>query len=134
MPGCSSRRIAARFHGRGGQLPTAAPAKLLRVLETSSVQRVGSGRDRPVDVRVLAASARDLGELVAARRFPCRPLLPPLSARGRHAALRDRVEDIPDPGPALLAELPDQSETRREHLAAAMELLTASVVAGNCGN
>ena len=77
-----------------GELPPAAQAKLLRVLEDRVVMRVGSTRGVPVAVRVIAATNRNLEEEVAAGTFRedlfyrinvHRILVPPL---------RDRREDI----------------------------------------
>jgi DNA-binding NtrC family response regulator len=76
-------------------VPIAMQVKLLRVLQTRMVERVGSTHATPVDVRVLTGSKRDLRKLVAAGSFredlyyrlnviPIQ--LPPL---------RERVEDIP---------------------------------------
>ncbi len=52
-----------------GELPLAAQAKLLRVLQNSEIQRVGSPVPRTVEVRVIAATNRDLRSLVSEGRF-----------------------------------------------------------------
>ena len=52
-----------------GELPLALQAKLLRALETSTVRPVGGGAERKVDVRVIAATNRDLGRAVGEKRF-----------------------------------------------------------------
>ena len=52
-----------------GELPLALQAKLLRVLETSMVRPVGGGVERKVDVRIVAATNRDLARAVQERTF-----------------------------------------------------------------
>lgn len=52
-----------------GELSQATQSKLLRVLEDGAVRRVGENRSRPVDVRVLSATTKDLAAEVEAGRF-----------------------------------------------------------------
>ena len=52
-----------------GELPTGLQAKLLRVLQEGEIRRVGDQKTRKVDVRVLAATARDLEEETRTGRF-----------------------------------------------------------------
>jgi DNA-binding NtrC family response regulator len=75
-------------------VPLSQQAKLLRVLQTGEIERVGSSRTRRVDVRVLAATNADLRSEVAAGRFR-EDLLFRLNTIEIHLPpLRERREDI----------------------------------------
>jgi DNA-binding NtrC family response regulator len=70
-------------------------ARLLRVLQTGELERVGSSKTRKVDVRIISATNADLNEEVAAGRFRA-DLLFRLNAIEMHLPpLRERREDIP---------------------------------------
>ena len=77
-----------------GDLPMALQAKLLRVLEDRSIRRVGATQERKIDVRVVAATHRDLDRAVAEQAFR-RDLLFRLNACALHIPpLRERVSEI----------------------------------------
>jgi DNA-binding NtrC family response regulator len=77
-----------------GELPAAAQASLLRVLETKRITRVGSTKEIAVDVRVVAATHRDLEALCDEGAFR-RDLLYRLDALSLSIPpLRERPEDI----------------------------------------
>jgi DNA-binding NtrC family response regulator len=76
-------------------LPFNLQAKLLRVLETGEMERVGSSRTRRVDARVISATNADLHKEVAESRFR-QDLLFRLNTIEIHLPpLRERKEDIP---------------------------------------
>lgn len=78
-----------------GELPLPAQAALLRVLETGRVNRVGSHQEIEVDVRVIAATNRDLEAMVREGRFR-EDLLYRINAMTLHIPpLRERLSDIP---------------------------------------
>jgi DNA-binding NtrC family response regulator len=78
-----------------GELPLAMQPKLLRVLEDHTVSRVGSNSSIRVNARVVAASNRDLDEMVTAKEFR-EDLLYRLNVHVvRVPPLRDRREDVP---------------------------------------
>lgn len=78
-----------------GDLPLLLQVKLLHVIEDKSIRAVGSGQARFADVRIVAASNRDLAQMVADGTFR-EDLYFRLSVFQIHAPpLRDRREDIP---------------------------------------
>lgn len=52
-----------------GELPLSLQTKLLRVIETKELRRIGENRDRKIDVRIIAATSRNLSEDVKNGRF-----------------------------------------------------------------
>jgi two-component system response regulator AtoC len=78
-----------------GELPLALQVKLLRVLEDERIRRVGDTKDVQVDVRIVAATHRDLTAETKAGRFR-EDLFYRLNVLHIHCPpLRDRREDIP---------------------------------------
>ena len=78
-----------------GELPLDLQPKLLRALENRKARRVGGKDDRPFDVRVIAATNRDLRSEVAAGRFRRDLYFRLGSAVVAIPPLRDRIEDFP---------------------------------------
>jgi DNA-binding NtrC family response regulator len=107
-------------------------AKLLRVLQERSFERVGSSRSVHVDVRVLATTNRDLQLEVADGRFRedlyYRLNVLPLSV----PALRDRREDVPELAEVFLCRTAERlGRPAAELEAAALDLLTSYHWPGN---
>ncbi len=115
-----------------GELPLGVQAKVLRVLEDRSYERVGGGQTLRADVRLVAATNRDLGAMVEAGSFRSDlfyrlevfPIVLP--------SLRDRASDIPDLAEHLLHRLAERNGVAAPVLtAAAEELLRAQPWPGN---
>ncbi|HZU82435.1 MAG TPA: sigma 54-interacting transcriptional regulator [Polyangiaceae bacterium] len=97
------------FFDELGELPLDVQPKLLRALEARVVQSVGSARQVPIDVRVIAATRRDLHTEMNARRFRDDLYyrfaqvvieMPPLRAHIEDvpAMIRRFVDELGDPG------------------------------------
>jgi transcriptional regulator with PAS, ATPase and Fis domain len=78
-----------------GELPLSVQPKLLRVLDSRTVRRVGGSKDLPTDVRVVAATHRDLA-VHASKGLFRKDLYYRLAVISLHLPpLRDRIDDIP---------------------------------------
>jgi DNA-binding NtrC family response regulator len=129
--GALAERVGAFERARGGtlfldeigELPLELQPRLLRVLDDRSIRRVGGSRDRQIDVRIVAATNRDLPALVAARQFRQDLYFRLAAAVVNLPALRDRPEDLDllarrilrDLGRADVAMAPETIEVLRAH-------------------
>jgi DNA-binding NtrC family response regulator len=111
-----------------GELPLDLQTRLLRVLSNSSVRRVGGTKDLPVDVRIIAATNRDLRAEVAAGRFRQDLYFRLAAAVVQVPPLRDRLEDIPLLVARLLEDLGQGHVTVSSE---ALELLSSRLWPGN---
>ena len=92
-----------------GDIPLDLQPKLLRALQEKSFERLGGTKTIPIDVRLVAATNRNLTQMMGDKLFRSdlyyRLKVFPITT----PPLRDHPEDIPDPGPAL------HQEVRREN-------------------
>lgn len=104
-----------------GEIPPTIQVKLLRVLQEREIVRLGENQARPVDVRVLAATHRDLGAMVQQGEFRedlyYRLCVLPIEV----PTLRERREDIAMLANKLLADVTRQY--KREQMQFAQETL-----------
>ncbi|NPV69017.1 MAG: sigma 54-interacting transcriptional regulator [Firmicutes bacterium] len=87
------------------EMPVPVQAKLLRVLQEGEIEKVGSEKNKRVDVRIVAATNRDLVYLTDEKRFRQDLFYRLGVARFVVPPLRERVEDIPMLVEALLTEI-----------------------------
>ncbi|MCC6573281.1 MAG: sigma-54-dependent Fis family transcriptional regulator [Planctomycetes bacterium] len=120
------------FMDEVGEMPLETQVKLLRVIETKEVTRVGANTPRKVDVRLISATNKNLEEEVRAGRFR-EDLFYRLKVVQIHIpALRERPGDIPLLAQTFLNELAKQhgkNSTGFDH--AAMNALVAHTWPGN---
>jgi len=115
-----------------GELPKSMQAKLLRVLESGEIRRVGENKTVTIDVRVVCATHRDLEEMVANDEFR-EDLMYRINTFEIHLPpLRERVADIPQLAAHLLRRFrPGGKGFDHELSAEAIEALKAHVWPGN---
>ncbi len=107
-----------------GELPLELQPRLLRVLDNRVVRRVGGTIDHKVDLRVVAATNRDLAALVAAKQFRQDLYFRLAAAVVRLPPLRDRLDDLAFLVPRLMTDIgrgdvvvdPRTLELLRSHL------------------
>jgi len=115
-----------------GEIDLSTQVKLLRVLESRTVKRVGGSEDIPVDFRLVAATNRNLAQMVAEGKFR-EDLYYRLNVIDmRMPALKDHPEDIPALVDRFLAEFAKKNGSRAAGIApAAMQALCAYAWPGN---
>jgi two-component system nitrogen regulation response regulator GlnG len=100
-----------------GDMALATQTKILRVLQSGEIQRVGGTETIKVDVRVIAATNKDLEEIVKARTFREDLYYRLNVVRIRMPPLRERLEDIPQIVDFMLQTLERQKKTRGKKVA-----------------
>lgn len=115
-----------------GDMNLVTQSKILRVLDEKKFQRVGGGRDLTMDVRVIAATNKDLESEIGAGRFRedlyYRLNVVPIEV----VPLRERTEDIPQLAEIFLAEAAASNREKRKCIDDdAMAVLTRYTWPGN---
>lgn len=115
-----------------GELSPSTQAKLLRVFQEREIRRVGENTPRPIDVRLIAATHRDLEQEVAEGRFRPDLLYRLKVVVIRVPALRERPTDIVPLSKFLLAELAEELRVKPRPLTpAALSALASYAWPGN---
>jgi len=113
-----------------GELPMEAQAKLLRVLDQGEIEPIGAAKPIKVDVRVIAATNRDLREMVATGTFR-EDLYQRFGAAIQIPSLRERRMDIPKLALHVLKGWNTSHKKERRLSADALTELTRHVWPGN---
>ena len=115
-----------------GDMALATQTKILRVLQQGEIQRVGGTETIKVDVRILAATNKDLEEMVKLKTFREDLYYRLNVVRIRMPSLRERVTDVPQIVDFCLQNLVKQKKARTSKVAPeAMEVLTRYRWPGN---
>ncbi|MHB8074265.1 sigma 54-interacting transcriptional regulator [Desulfosporosinus fructosivorans] len=115
-----------------GEIPTQVQVRLLRVLQEGMIRRVGGSKELPVDVRIVAATHRNLEEMIQKGEFRedlyYRLNVIPL----RIPPLRERSEDIPLIAQHLIRKISEKLGKSEIHLTKeSVELLMGQTWPGN---
>jgi DNA-binding NtrC family response regulator len=115
-----------------GDMPPSMQVALLRALESGEVRAVGGSRFRKIDVRVIAASNKDLLELTARGQFREDLRFRLEVVRIRVPSLRDRLEDLPELCEHLLEDVCRRCSLPARHMSPeAMTALRSRIWPGN---
>lgn len=115
-----------------GDMALATQTKILRVLQQGDIQRVGGTNTIKVDVRIIAATNKNLEEMVPAKEFREDLYYRLNVVRIKMPPLRDRVDDIPQIVDFCLQNLVKQRKTRVSKVSPeAIEVLTSHTWPGN---
>lgn len=114
-----------------GDMPMAAQTRLLRALQSGRIRRVGGAEEIPVDVRIIAATNRDLVPMIGGGTFR-EDLFYRINVLPIHLPpLRNRREDVPELARHFLAQAPDEGLPLRTLSKEAAELLSRHEWPGN---
>jgi transcriptional regulator with GAF, ATPase, and Fis domain len=113
------------------ELPLDIQAKLLRVIQDGVVQRIGSSQSRRVDVRILAATNRDLKKEVTEGRFREDLYFRLEVIHIRLPSLRERCTEIPELALTLLKQINQRRQRPRQLSKDALRRLECHIWPGN---
>jgi two-component system NtrC family response regulator len=115
-----------------GELPKSMQAKLLRVLESGEIRRVGDNESFLIDVRAICATHRDLNQMVAEGLFREDLLFRINTFEIRLPLLRERIDDIPSLARHLLGRfIPSLRPDDMAFSPEALQILTSHTWPGN---